>query len=563
MKIITKPVNVFSVLLCLIFAFSPHAESQVVMQMGSTQSTIAPTTADSAGLLGLPFTESWEQGFSANKWILPSPDNNWIIDTIVGNPPPCARFWCQPYRVNFSQALTSDTMDVTPWTCASVWLDFDVKINSYNTLGDEVMKVELFRGGLWKQLIVFNDHYSTSWLHYHMQIDSARGQFCQIRFVVEGTNSADVSNWYLDNIKVYAECRPPRNLTGFDFGNQVHLSWQPPDCTTLSSTTTTQFIFDDGTWEDGWRMPAGNLGWFGNEFPVSASGVLQNVKLYFVDNGSGSPQTLSVDIFDSGHNLIGSSQPFSVTMVNTWIVVPLPPVPYYNNFFAMVKYSSLPGDAYFLSSDENGPWIQDDLAWNRNATGIWTKVSALGAAPGVFLCRATALVYSDDPLNGDSSSLTGYDIYRSWGPGPTYFSKINSVLVSGTEYYDVAPPGLGFNYKYFIKAIVMNLVTSTTLCVPTSDTIFPGYIGITDQEINRPEIFPNPANDRVTISAPGRIINVTLLNAKGIPVLKSDVPVNDRAIIDVFPLDAGIYLVKIITDAGIFSQKLQISRGRY
>ncbi|MEI7726917.1 MAG: T9SS type A sorting domain-containing protein [Bacteroidota bacterium] len=517
----------------------------------------APAVADSAGLLDLPFTETWDQGFSASNWILPSPDNNWIIDTTAGNPPPCANFWCQPYRFYFSQALISDTLDAMAWTCASILLEFDMKINAYNTLGDEVLKVELYRNGSWKQLALFNDHGSTGWLHYKINIDSVQGQICQLIFVVEGTNSADVSNWYLDNIMVTPECRSPRDLWGFYTNFTTHLTWRPPDCHPTGTPVSVQhLIFDDGSWESGLRMNAGELGWFGNEFPVwSTTGMLQNVSLYFMDNGSGTPQTLSVDIYNAAHNLLGSSPIFDAGPANTWIDVPLPSIAFSNDFFAMVKFNSLPGDPYYLALDENGPWAATDLAWHINANGNWSKATAFGTIPGVFLCRATILAYGDAPIISDSATLLGYDIYRSQLFGSPPFSRCNTSLLADTSYYDVNINWPWFHY--FVKAVFRNQADSSILCEPASDTIMPLYVGNDNLTQGRFVLAPNPANNLISLETPltNDYAEIFVTNLSGQTVLSRKIT-ETKTQLDISALPAGVYFVRVTGEKTVQVGKL-------
>jgi len=94
-------VKTIMILLVLIMALAivHQARSQNVMLKVSSGGTLAVTLSDSVGDLPLPFIESWDQGnFTYHDWALSPAGNNWSIDSLNGNPPPCADFYRQPYR---------------------------------------------------------------------------------------------------------------------------------------------------------------------------------------------------------------------------------------------------------------------------------------------------------------------------------------------------------------------------------------------------------------------------------------------------------------------------------
>ena len=70
------------------------------------------------------------------------------------------------------------------------------------------------------------------------------------------------------------------------------------------------------------------------------------------------------------------------------------------------------------------------------------------------------------------------------------------------------------------------------------------------------EVFPNPANETVTVTAPG-LNNVALYNVLGQEVLKA-VAVNDICNLNLTGLLKGIYLIKAETSLGNGIQKLII-----
>jgi hypothetical protein len=153
---------------------------------------------------------------------------------------------------------------------------------------------------------------------------------------------------------------------------------------------TTEYIFDDSTAENGWSINPGFAAWMGNEFPVppTANGVLQSFRLYFLTNEAHGNAQVSIDVFSSERNLIGSSGLFTPPN-DDWVVVNVSNIPFTGKFFAMVKWNNLNTNTNWLGYDENGPNAVQDLEWYLEGTA-WQKLSAIAANPGVFLLRATA-----------------------------------------------------------------------------------------------------------------------------------------------------------------------------
>jgi hypothetical protein len=352
-------------------------------------------------------------------------------------------------------------------------------------------------------------------------------------------------------------------------------------------------------------MNAGNLGWFGNEFPIATTttGVIQKVSVYFVDNGTGSVQPLSIDFYNTAQVLIGSSATFSAGPVNTWIDVPINDVPFTGKFYAMVKFNSLPAQSYYLASDENGPYAAQDLGWNLSSTGVWVKASTLGANPAVFLERVTALVSGDlksvelspatqtpagvksdakanqvnrsgdshnymtmGPLkvsSSDSSQLTGYNVYRTGDLGTGPFSKLNANPIPALTYLDVHPSTtpLGSMWKYYVTSYFKNSEDNTFLCESSSDTItvlFP-HTGINDLGNGQIMIYPNPATEQVNIKSDYTITRLDVTNFIGQSVYTSSNVESKTARIDVSTFKPGVYFVKVSASEGVRIVKITVT----
>jgi hypothetical protein len=74
-------------------------------------------------------------------------------------------------------------------------------------------------------------------------------------------------------------------------------------------------------------------------------------------------------------------------------------------------------------------------------------------------------------------------------------------------------------------------------------------------------IYPNPANDKITITHGGKLTEetkISIFSIKGELIIYGKFQDQNRLEMDVSTLTNGIYLVKIETTAGIESKKLVI-----
>ena len=123
------------------------------------------------------------------------------------------------------------------------------------------------------------------------------------------------------------------------------------------------FIFDDGSAENGWAINPGYLSWLGNEFPIAPTyeGVLQSFDVWFGFNPSTSMQ-LTIDVYDGAQNLVGSSDAFTAPYED-WLTVNVNDIPFSGMFYGMIKWNNLSGATNYLGFDEDGPYSQDNLGW--------------------------------------------------------------------------------------------------------------------------------------------------------------------------------------------------------
>jgi hypothetical protein len=190
-----------------------------------------PACVNVTGGYPLPFLEPWDQAsFTFQKWSFSPGQGNWLINTTLGDPAPCADFSWQSSLTNYDFSLVSPSLDAAPWSCADIWCDFDVRLDDHNATGNEKLRFDILINDSWVGKAVLSNTGSMNWTTQHIDISSIKGKVFKIRFRASGVNSTDIRHWYVDNIHVYGLCRPPEALEGHQDQFTTSLSWVPPAC---------------------------------------------------------------------------------------------------------------------------------------------------------------------------------------------------------------------------------------------------------------------------------------------------------------------------------------------
>jgi hypothetical protein len=498
--------------------------------------------------VSLPFTEDWSSGnFYQNGWEFTPSQGNWTISQVGGNN--AADFSWDPPLTDYGFMLVSPVIDGTPWSCAKIFLDFDYKLVNMNITGNEKLIVEIFYNNSWDTLMELTNTGSIGWTAKNANINQVEGKEFRIGFRATGAHSNDILHWYIDNVQVTAECRPPKDLVYWRSHFTVNLSWTPPNCGGFQAM---QFIYDDGTAENGWCINPGYTARLGNEFPISAtySGILQSFDLWFQHNTNHGNEQLTLDVFDMSHNLLGSSAPF-IPPDDSWINVPVNDIAFSGPFLGMVLWNNLTAQTNYLGTDENGPHSSDDLAWYSEGA-VWEKLSvAAGSESSVFLLRANAMVdIGKRPDEADSSVLAGYNVYRtdSTGAGPFYL--LTPVPVTTTNYADQLPYWWNWSdlYRYHVTAVFKESETDTSFCEPSSDTVLLIVESTDEHRLSKFTCYPNPASNTLTISGTSPINSIEAMNFLGETIYLRRGINDQKCLIDVIGWPSGIYFVKVTDD---------------
>ncbi|MEJ5304281.1 MAG: carboxypeptidase regulatory-like domain-containing protein, partial [Bacteroidales bacterium] len=152
----------------------------------------------------IPWTEDWATAnFTYNNWSFAPDQGHWRISNMTGNAVPSAEFTWVPPVTDYSYAMITPALNASIFTCADIWLDFDLKLDDRNQTGAEKLRVDIWKNGNWSNVAEYTNTGSFNWQTEHIDISNVRGKAFKVRFVAEGANSADILGWFVDNIHVY------------------------------------------------------------------------------------------------------------------------------------------------------------------------------------------------------------------------------------------------------------------------------------------------------------------------------------------------------------------------
>ena len=541
----------------------------------------------------LPFFEPWDMGnFSFNDW---TPTGDWVVTSGFGNPAPSADFSGLTLNLNnYSNGLESPSLSAAPYTCAKIWLDFDLKLINRTATGDEFLSIEIFKNGAWLPVTEFSNGAAIDWTSQHIELKSTIGKAFKVRFNANGANSQDVLHWYVDNIHVYAVCTPPSALASDVRDNDVYLSWAAPNCV---SETPFTIIWDDGTYESGWTSGSGERH-YGNIFPLvpGSSGTLTSFDILFNNmDGSASPIDVRMDIYDEARNLIGSSA-FFTQQEDVWQNITVPNIAFNGTFYGLAYVNNTGIRPFYSSLDTDGPYAADDYGYRVDAAGLWQTIGEYSGTAGVFLVRANGMMSGKakqsfailpgqnpnstpaaNPVKNSSemavgnggtpnqtgvglllptaplaSSLQGYDIYRSDDNKVTY-NKINTAIVPGTTYTDM---NVTYAQHYYYVTSVFTECTSDSSNVVLADVI----TGINPiSNVGGISIYPNPASDIVNVKSDYNITRIDVMNFVGQTVYANSDVTAKTSKINVSSFTPGVYFVKVSTSEGVRTVKINVT----
>lgn len=185
------------------------------------------------------------------------------------------------------------------------------------------------------------------------------------------------------------------------------------------------------------------------------------------------------------------------------------------------------------------------------ASDLWYEVQANGKPTIIW----TAAPETTLPLSG-------YYVYRKVNEDGTY-ERAKIVAANKTEYKETKAMEDGNWYYYKVVAYYQDIDCAAAPAKALYGTeFFVKYYysvdAVEENELNGVSIYPNPAKDVLTIEAEN-ISSITIFNSLGQRVYAEDVNANEH-LINIGGFEAGIYMVKIVTNSGEVTKRISVAR---
>jgi len=532
----------------------------------------------------LPFFEPWDAGnFTYNDWVGDSPypviGPNWSVNVGFGNPAPTADFSWVPATTDYSQMLASPILSAAVYTCADIYLDFDYKLIDRNATGAEFLDASLFKDGSWSSKATFANSGSVDWNHQSIKLAAVAGKAFRVGFRAYGANSEDILHWYVDNIHVYAVCRPPQNLIWYNIDNRdVYLSWIGPNCKQGPAPTWLQW--DDGTNVDAIGLTAGGsfdvaAKWDPDMIATLAGGSITKVRIFPYDDAT---FVFKVWTGPDGANLV-YEQPFTPPIGDWYDIIVTSPVLLDVGQELWVGYNATHNAGYFPCGVGPGPCVvgygflanlgtgwEDLSAYFDYNWDIEVLVETAKNATKPVTLQSKPIVNTNTDLaahgktaprghandNVDVSSLQGYNVWRQ-DPDSVNYHKVNSTLLTDTVYFETVPVyGL---YHYYVTAEFVECTSAFSNILPVDIVV--GIDPLTNGSIT---IYPNPATDNVNVKSDYTISQIEVMNYVGQTVYNKTSIEAKVAKINVVGFQSGVYFVKVTTSQGVRTVKITVTK---
>lgn len=151
----------------------------------------------------------------------------------------------------------------------------------------------------------------------------------------------------------------------------------------------------------------------------------------------------------------------------------------------------------------------------------------------------------DTPEAGSTGNLLGYNVYRD-------DVKINEELITICTFEDTQTEE-ETTYAYSVEAVYDDGCASQ--CDPIEFTTG-GWGGVSENESMNINVYPNPAESLVNVTAEG-LKNAELIDMMG-RIISRNESSETMMTIDLSSLTSGIYFLRITTEAGVTTQRLEV-----
>jgi hypothetical protein len=535
----------------------------------------------------LEFMETWALGnFDANGWI--TDGANWSVNGQVGNPAPAAEFTWDPIQTEYEMALESYPLCAVGMTEGKIWLDYDYKLESFQSTGEEFLHVQIWNwdSQTWSTVASYsNVDGDIPWTSENINIKSyAMDKVFKIRFHAMGMNSLNIVGWFVDNIHVYRTCDAPTNLTATNnYGEEgVTLNWVAPEGGNIDLWAH---------WDDGTNFTSIGTGG-AVEFDVAARWEPADLtalegasvtEVAFFPAEAAATYNIRVWIGAGAANLV-VDQPVANPLIGQWNYVALnTPVPiditnelwvgYYVN--AQTGYPAGCDDGPAIDGKGNmmnfGGWqtllqINPELDYNWNVQAHIQTVTGVTMPLGMNVepYSTPAATLSVDPsysnvsavfsAGNGSRELSGYNIYRS-------IDNADWELIDYTTQNTYSDPIIGYGLYCYMVTAVWTSETDECESAFSNEACTELNVGISDPNANATSfsMYPNPADDHVMITTSGDLKRVTVYNALG-QLVMDEIVTGQQYELGTTSYTIGVYMVRVETAAGVTTRTLTVQR---
>ncbi|NOY50352.1 MAG: T9SS type A sorting domain-containing protein [Chlorobi bacterium] len=525
--------------------------------------------------LGLPFEEYWDDAsFAHNNW---QAGDHWVIDNSSGNEAPSAKFEAFSSQTEYLSILESDYINSDTLSEGNIYLDFDIKLESLVDSATEYLKLEIknTKNGSWVEIASFYNTASFDFTSKHFLLDSiAKNEIFKFRFIAGGHDAANISGWFIDNIRVSRLCQPPFNLSGeyvyssqSDFG--VEVCWEKPfnspgnssiigyceePVQTWGNDSTHFYIamrWDEGMLDDYAGAGITQIMIFPNivyhnaryfiAYGDDASNEIYSAYAYNVKAGQWNQFVLDDTVLiDNNQSLwIGFEIIFNQVEPDALVCDAGPAVNGYGNkisFDGKLWYN-----ASELFPELNANWaLRAELAFPENTKKPETDFNSNKGLSGFNIFRKTEQsvdyqYYSFVAFSGNQTNYCYFDEYPAVDISKIYSYKVDAVYNGGLDYCesDFALDTEG--QQDYVEVLV------TKLNETTEDDM---------------RLYPNPATEKIFIKTKLKIEKASLISINGKILIDSFD--NSAMSMDISMVKPGIYILKLEAETALIFKKIII-----
>ena len=210
---------------------------------------------------------------------------------------------------------------------------------------------------------------------------------------------------------------------------------------------------------------------------------------------------------------------------------------------------SYPAAGCASTGDPNGRWISFDGSY-------WVDV-ATQAMNYTWMIRAfvTSEIKGNMELNNREEVFEHYNVYR--GTSNDNYEVIAETKVG--NYFDVVEAG---TYYYQVTSVFTidgeecESAPANSYDEPEQDYIVVEVLSIGENGVNGMMVYPNPTNGNLNITAED-MNSIVITNTLG-QVVYEIAADSDSALIDMTQFEAGVYMVRIVTENGVAVERVTV-----